>query len=191
MAKSFSDHEKEMIRKKLIESCGQCWSKHGYQKTSVMELCRMASISAGTFYQLYPSKELLFIETAQSIQEVFRRIFNETLKADPTKNGFAKSLKLFAGELKQHEWILSLNKDLDLLYRKLPEDFIANDFKTDLADITAIIKNAGLKPKVDFELITSVFQMLMMSIFYTDKMTENADRALDFMIETAAENLFE
>ncbi len=191
MAKSFTEHEKEIIRQKLIESCSECWSKYGYKKTSVMELCKMASISAGTFYQLYPSKEILFMETAQKIQEKFRQIFKETLEVTPNKKGFAKSLKLFADELKKHQWIMSLSDELNLLYRKLPEDFVSNDFQTDLSDITAIIKTSGLKAKVDLEIITSVFQILMMSVLYVNKMPETTDTALDFIIDTVTDNLFQ
>lgn len=68
MARSFSEREKEAIRKGLIAACQQSWAQYGYKKTSVDELCRQAGISKGAFYLFFPSKESLFCEVLCLVQ---------------------------------------------------------------------------------------------------------------------------
>ena len=50
MSRSFTDYEKDNIRKSLLEACKQSWTQYGYKKTSVDELCKHAGISKGAFY---------------------------------------------------------------------------------------------------------------------------------------------
>ncbi|MDR1955438.1 MAG: TetR/AcrR family transcriptional regulator, partial [Treponema sp.] len=76
MAKSFTDSEREIIRSKLIESCMESWSKYGYHKTNVSELCQIAGISTGAFYQFFASKELLFVESVMNFVSSLSRIFD-------------------------------------------------------------------------------------------------------------------
>ena len=47
MARSFTEHEKENIKKSLKEACKHSWTQYGYKKTSVDELCKQAGISKG------------------------------------------------------------------------------------------------------------------------------------------------
>ena len=50
MARSFTEREKENIKRSLREACKQSWTRYGYKKTSVDDLCRQAGISKGAFY---------------------------------------------------------------------------------------------------------------------------------------------
>ena len=57
MPKGFTDDEKKIITKKLIEECKYSWQRYGYKKTSVDELCKNAGISKGAFYIFFKTKE--------------------------------------------------------------------------------------------------------------------------------------
>lgn len=61
MARSFTEREKENIKRSLQETCKRSWTQSGYKKTSVDDLCRQAGISKGAFYLFYESKEVLFL----------------------------------------------------------------------------------------------------------------------------------
>ena len=50
MARSFSEREKDNIKKSLQEACKQSWTQYGYKKTSVDDLCKQVGISKGAFY---------------------------------------------------------------------------------------------------------------------------------------------
>lgn len=52
MARSFTEREKENIKKSLQEACKQSWTQYGYKKTSVDDLCKQAGISKGAFLSL-------------------------------------------------------------------------------------------------------------------------------------------
>ena len=47
MARSFTEREKNNIRRNLREICKRYWTQYGYKKTSVDDLCKQAGISKG------------------------------------------------------------------------------------------------------------------------------------------------
>lgn len=53
MAKSFTEIEKDNIRKRLISECEINWSKYGYKKTNIDELCSKSGIAKGSFYTFF------------------------------------------------------------------------------------------------------------------------------------------
>lgn len=56
---------KEKSRKsksKLLKSAEVCFSKHGFDVTSVAEVCKHAGMSKGAFYHHFSSKQALFLE---------------------------------------------------------------------------------------------------------------------------------
>ena len=55
MARSFTEREKENIKRSLQEACKQNWTQYGYKKTSVDDLCRQVGISKGAFYLFFES----------------------------------------------------------------------------------------------------------------------------------------
>ena len=69
MARSFTEREKENIKKSLQEACKQSWTQYGYKKTSVDDLCKQAGISKGAFYLFFESKEALFCDLLCSVQK--------------------------------------------------------------------------------------------------------------------------
>ncbi len=66
MAKFFSDHEKKIIRDALMEKGREQFSRYGLKKTSIEELCLAVSISKGSFYAFFPSKEDLYLDLCQN-----------------------------------------------------------------------------------------------------------------------------
>ena len=79
MARSFTEQEKKNIRIKLLEECAKGWSKYGYKKTNIDELCSKSGISKGAFYLFFTSKESLFCETLCLVQDNLYALANEIL----------------------------------------------------------------------------------------------------------------
>lgn len=71
MPKTFTDKEREYIKKRLMEEAQDCLRLYGIRKTTVDELVKRANIPKGTFYLFYDSKELLFYD---SVKGMFREI---------------------------------------------------------------------------------------------------------------------
>lgn len=93
MARSFTETEKDNIRRKLIDECEKSWAAFGYKKTNIDELCAKAGISNGAFYLFYDSKELLFCDLLDNMQERHRALLEETLSKSPDKADICKMIK--------------------------------------------------------------------------------------------------
>jgi AcrR family transcriptional regulator len=64
MPKAFTEQEKELIRKRLLEQGHKQFSAYGLRKTNIEELAEASGISKGAFYLFYTSKEALFMDVS-------------------------------------------------------------------------------------------------------------------------------
>ena len=191
MRKSLSEREQNAIKAKLLESCRICWERYGYKKTGVAEIAAMTGISTGTFYLYFQSKEMLFMETANAFTRKLYEIMIASKPQKSTKYDFAVGFKRCADEMFENKWIFSLREDAETFLRKLPEDFLEQDFQKDLLDITAVVNLYELTPKVPMQELVAVFHTLLMSIYLTEIIGTAHRQALDLLIDSAIANLFE
>lgn len=183
--------EQTAIKEKLIESCKFCWKQYGYKKTSVSELASMSGISTGAFYSHFPSKEMLFIETHNAFMEKLYGILTENIPANPTKRDLSDRFKRCVNEGFENKWVFLLRDDYEAFLRKLPEDLWKQDYEKDLMNITRVITVYGLVPKVSMDEISAVLNTLFMSIDIPDVIGVWHRRALELMIDSTMECLFE
>src|SRR5258708_14339068 len=71
MPKAFTEQEKELIRKRLLEQGHKQFSAYGLRKTNIEELAEAAGISKGAFYLFYASKEALFMDVVEQVEQRF------------------------------------------------------------------------------------------------------------------------
>ena len=57
---AFTEQKNEMIRKDLLDEALRCAVTVGIRKTSVEQLTEAVGIAKGSFYTVFPSKDLLF-----------------------------------------------------------------------------------------------------------------------------------
>lgn len=69
MVRGFSEEDKFQIKEKLKRACEQSWKTNGYKRTSIPYLTKTVGISTGAFYLMYETKEQLFIEVLEKVQE--------------------------------------------------------------------------------------------------------------------------
>jgi len=191
MRKALSEREQAAIRERLLESCRICWERYGYKKTGVAQLTAMAGISTGAFYSFYPSKEMLFVETANAFVKKLYALMAACKPSMPTKYDFAAGFQKCIDEMFENKWIFSLREDAKAFLRKLPEDFLEKDFAQDLLDITAVTTLYGLVPKVSMAEITAVLHTLLMSIYLTDIIGKPHRQALSLLVDSVIDTLFE
>ncbi len=118
-----SDADKKAIRERLGELCEECWIAHGYKKTSIKNLCDNAGISIGTFYTLYHTKEDLFSETIERIQQRLTEKVLAINRSSQTKEGFAQSMKELFREYDSKPFLYNVNTpDFQSFVTKLPEE---------------------------------------------------------------------
>ena len=191
MAKAFNENEMEIIRQKLIESCRVCWERYGYRKTNVAQLCEMSGISTGAFYAFYPTKEMLFIATANAFQEKLYDVLQKNKPDNPTKQDLANGFKKILEELTKNKWVFSLREDYEVFLRKLPSDFLEQDQQKDMLGISEIIEFYGLVPCVSIEEITAVVYTLYMSLYFSDIVGKHHTAAIGLLLDSVIDKLFE
>ena len=123
MARSFTEREKENIKRSLRKACKQSWTQYGYKKTSVDELCKQVGISKGAFYLFFESKESLFCEVLCSVQEQICHAALEVIEEHKDKYGVAEALKLIYREYDKNNFLYdSDSADFVILTNKLSQE---------------------------------------------------------------------
>ncbi len=75
MPAGFSEREREAIRDRLRAAALDALRRGGLGAASVADLARAADIAKGSFYAFYPSKEHLFMEALESIEDGYRESY--------------------------------------------------------------------------------------------------------------------
>jgi len=65
----FGETEKENIRQNLLAEGERLFLAHGLKKVTIDDLIEAVNIAKATFYSFYESKEYLYMDIVQGIQE--------------------------------------------------------------------------------------------------------------------------
>jgi len=134
--KSYSEQEREYIRKRLKEEAAKCLARYGVRRTTVDEIVKRVNIPKGTFYLFYKSKELLLFEVIQEQQENVNRKLYQTISGIASTELSAEKLTDVIFEFyKMTEEMLILKlidvNEVELLVRKLPREIVEEHFRDD------------------------------------------------------------
>jgi AcrR family transcriptional regulator len=134
---SFTQHERDAIREKLL-TCGRTlFTRHGLKKTTIDELAACAGIAKGSFYTFFESKELLFLEILEEQEAIRSELLNAAAASRKKPAGAMKELlqqsKRFveSNELIQH---LYDRDTFERLWRKIPTERINEHLMNDEAE---------------------------------------------------------
>ena len=192
MARSFTEREKENIKRSLQEACKQSWTQYGYKKTSVDELCRQVGISKGAFYLFFESKESLFCEVLCSVQEQICHAALEVIEEHKDKYGVAEALKLIYREYDKNNFLYdSDSMDFTILMNKLAEEQAKKIEESNRMSQKLFLSQPYLKFKVNANLAMSVIYSLIMNIKYKDILPHNHMETFDFMVDQLIDSLYE
>ena len=192
MARSFTEREKENIRKKLQDFCKQSWTQYGYKKTSVDELCKQAGISKGAFYLFFESKEALFCEVLCSVQEQICNAASEVIKKHKDKYGIAEALKLIYREYDKNNFLYDSNStDFTVFMNKLSVEQTKKLEKSNNMSRQLFSDQSHLKFKINANLAMSVIYSLIMNIKNKDILSHNHAETFDFMVDHLIDSLYE
>ena len=125
MPKIFSENDKEVLRKKLIEAGIEKLEHSRYKSISVEEVALEVGIAKGTFYNFFPSKEYFFYEIMQYIKEKNRkplRELNENAAAEDIAEGLIRRYK----NVKTVYYYFTPD-EMKQIMRRLPEGDSEND----------------------------------------------------------------
>ena len=192
MARSFTEREKENIRRSLQEACRQSWTQYGYKKTNVDELCRQVGISKGAFYLFFESKEALFCQVLCSVQEQICRAASQIMEARRDKYGVAEALKLVYREYEKNNFLYhSDSTDFTVLMNKLSEEQARKIRESNHMSQQIFISQPYLRLKVDAHMAASIIYSLIMNIKNKDMLPYNHVETFDFMVDHLIGSLYE
>ena len=189
-----SEADKIEIKRKLLDLCEHYWTSCGYKKTSIKELCSGVEISIGTFYTLYPTKEDLFLETILNIQAKLKRNALDIIEGNPSREGFAHSIKEMLREYDSKPILYQFNTpDFQSFVTKLPDEAMALIKLDNIDFFREAIKAANLKLKMDELTALGVFSALLATIGVKETLSATCDffSVFDFMVDTVTPAVFE
>lgn len=70
--RSFTDEEREIIRRKIIDRGKDCFARYGVKKTSIEDLTKDLGIAKSSFYSFFNSKEDLFLHIFKEEREALK-----------------------------------------------------------------------------------------------------------------------
>jgi AcrR family transcriptional regulator len=191
--KAFTEHEKKLIGKRLLEQGYKLFSAYGLKKTNIEEIARAAGISKGAFYNFYESKEALFMDV---VEQAEIRVRQEVLAVidlpgpSPRARLFAVLKKAFT--LFETIPILQFltSSDYDLLFRRIPAEVLREHLANDRAFFEELIvhcQNAGIPIREQPERIIGSLYPLVLSILHKDDLGRiNLGGSIDLLLELVA-----
>lgn len=188
MPKSYSEQEREFIRKRLKEEAAKCLGKYGVRRTTVDEIVRRVNIPKGTFYLFYPSKELLLFEVIQEQQKYINDKLYQTISKLAGEELSAEKLTdaIFAFyKMAEEMAILKLLDvgEVELLVRKLPREVVEEHLQGDTDTIEKMLAMFPIKKEVDIKVISAAFHAIYFATLHKAEIgEEHYDRALRALI---------
>lgn len=186
--KSYSEQEKEYIRKRLKEEAAKCLAKYGVRRTTVDEIVKRVNIPKGTFYLFYKSKELLLFDVIQEQQEnVTRELYQSISGIADTEFSAEKLTDVIFGFYKMTEKMLILKmldvNEVELLARKLPREIVEEHFQDDTDTIEKIFALLPVKKEVDIKVVSAAFHAIYFATLHKAEIGEEEyDEALRILI---------
>jgi len=185
--KSYSEQEREYIKKRLKEEAAKCLATYGVRRTTVDEIVKRVNIPKGTFYLFYKSKELLLFEVIQEQQENVNRELFEAISSISQKDLSAEKLTEIAfGFFKKTEEMLILKlvdvDEMELLKRKLPREIVEEHFQDDTNTIERIMALLPTKKEVDVHVVSAAFHAIYYITLHKAEIGEQYDEALRTLI---------
>ena len=188
MPKSYSEQEREYIKKRLKEEAVKCLIKYGVRHTTVDEIVKRVNIPKGTFYLFYKSKELLLFDAIQEQHELVTHELYQTISILANQKLTAEKITDVIFEFYKKTEKMPVLKlfdlgEVELLARKLPREIVEKYLQDDTDMIAKMFALLPIKKEVDIKVMSAVFH----AIYYTTlhKMEigeEQYDKALRALI---------
>ena len=193
MPKAFTEHEKELLRTQMREKGKALFEKQGLRKTSVDELTEAVGISKGAFYLFYESKEELFLDILEQLeQEIQAKILEFSIKPKSnTKKNVSDLLKAFLLTRDTYPLLKNFGKsEFEYLMRKVPPEWAmkhANKDEEFIDQFMKKIKQEGIAVKASPRVVSNLIKTLFFVGLYLEELGQEAyQETLDVMINMVA-----
>lgn len=203
MPKCFSDEERDRIKKQLCVCAEECMTTYGIAHTTVDDLVKRAHIAKGTFYLFYPSKELLFLDVIINIHNRIQQSFFaslECLSGEITADILTDCIVDTCREVDKTGLMqIMASGELEILMRKLPDEFVAEHLKEDDDVASQLIRmlkkeiHGNRKPfaENDVQLYSSAFRAVFLLMLHKREIGRDFEETLRLIIHGLATQLLD
>ncbi len=188
MPKSYSEQEREYIKKRLKEEAAKCLAQYGVRRTTVDEIVKRVHIPKGTFYLFYRSKELLLFDVIQEQQRIINGELYQAVSDIADTGVSAEKLtdmifKFYKTTEKMPILKLLDTGEVDLLLRKLPREIVAEHLQDDTDMIKKMLALFLVKKEADIKVISAAFHAIYFATLHKEEIGEEQyDEALRSLI---------
>jgi AcrR family transcriptional regulator len=190
MPKGFSQREKEIIRARLLEAGLEQFSTFGIRKTNIEDLTRAAGISKGAFYLFFGSKEELFFEIVEKIEQEVRTLITKEIEEQQgtPQERFKAVLKMAFLTWHSYPILCKLGQEEYLyLVRKLPEEKVQAHFQSDNQFIAQLLENLaenGIRIDKDPDFVSGFMKALFFASLHEQEIGQDVYPAvLDVLVD--------
>lgn len=196
MPKTFTDYEREYIKKRLMEEAQNCLKLYGIRKTTVDELVKRANIPKGTFYLFFESKEILFYEVLCLFHDELQNGLMREIEALDGRVPAERLTELLLGLYQKIEesflYKLITSGDLELLMRKLPPEVARTHAKKDDFSIEQLISMIPGINSDNIKAFSTAMRAIFLSMLHKHEIGEEVfEDALRLMIRGVVMQMFE
>jgi AcrR family transcriptional regulator len=193
LPKGFTEQERELIRKRLIEQGYKQFSAYGLKKTNIEDLAAAAKISKGAFYLFYDSKEALFMDAVELAEQRYRQeILAMVEQPGPSPRARLYAIFKQAFALMRAMPILQFitGGDFELIFRKLPAEKLQEHVAGDQAFFVELVElccGAGIPIRVPPDEIGRLLYPLVLASLHEDDLNiDNFGSDIESLLELIA-----
>ena len=185
MPKTYTETERDNIRRDLREAASLCLRKYGVRHTTVDELVHMVNIPKGTFYLFYPNKESLFLDALVTFTKEEEGKYLELLE-ELDENHIVTSLTTVFFEMAISFYNRGLYRFLDdnqlaIVMRNLDETDKVRFETSRTSFITKILDYFSIDDEDDISAFSSAFNSVFYLMLHDDEI-KDFEKALRTLI---------
>lgn len=150
MPKIFTDQDREVIRRKLLEAGRSALETRSCRDISLDDITACVGIAKGTFYHFFPSKEQFFYEVMQQIKEENRVELRELVRTAPLAKADVERCLYHRYTHVKTVYDYFTTEEMTRIMRKIPESAAVND-SVEFAELLcgqAAIRSDSVRPDV-------------------------------------------
>ena len=197
MTKHFSETERELLYKRIVDTGRELFAQFGLKKTNVEDITSKVGIAKGSFYAFFDSKEELFFEIMETIEDDTQsRLAKMLSNPDEPPEKLFRSILKTGMEIAGNDPFLRLMSDpqtFEYLMRKLPPERIVNHIQGDklfAEEIVRIMESRGIRFRYEPSVISGMFRAWVLLMQHKSEIGENEfDTVMDAIYEAICDKI--
>ena len=157
-------------REHIVDAAEQCFARTGFHRTTMQDICREASVSAGALYLYFDSKEALIAGIAERDRAEFAGRFEGLARAPDVIAALSQMAEQYFVDEPAHKRLMCIEIGLEAtrnakvgeIYRGV-DTFVHDSFE---ALFQRLADEGRIKPDLDIPTLANVFQTIGDGLFW-------------------------